>query len=136
MPFEYSRTIHFHETDAAGVVYFAHILTLCHEAYEASLAAVGIDLRRFFSSQLIALPVVHAEARFHKPMFCGDVVAIQLVPTLMSPNSFEIAFQVLNPERESLANAKTRHLCIETATRSRQPLTDEVAQWLQRWQSI
>ena len=47
--FVYTRSIRFHETDAAGVVYFANVLVLCHEAYEASLAAAGIDLGEFFS---------------------------------------------------------------------------------------
>ena len=48
MPFEYPRTIRFADTDAAGVVYFAQILSICHEAYEASLQASGIELRQFF----------------------------------------------------------------------------------------
>lgn len=62
MAFIYDRTIHFSETDSAGVVYFANILTLCHEAYEASLVASGIELRSFFSSKEIAVPITHAEA--------------------------------------------------------------------------
>jgi 1,4-dihydroxy-2-naphthoyl-CoA hydrolase len=58
MAFIYSRTIHFQETDAAGVVYFANLLALCHEAYEASLAEAGVDLRQFFSSGgEVAVPV-------------------------------------------------------------------------------
>ena len=41
MPFTYERTIHFADTDAAGVVFFANYLRLCHEAYEEALAAAG-----------------------------------------------------------------------------------------------
>ena len=48
MAFLYTRTIRFHETDAAGVVYFANLLTLCHEAYEAALAEAGLDVKSFF----------------------------------------------------------------------------------------
>jgi len=36
MPFTYSRTVHFADTDAAGVVFFANFLAICHEAYEES----------------------------------------------------------------------------------------------------
>ncbi|MEM9980588.1 MAG: acyl-CoA thioesterase, partial [Cyanobacteria bacterium P01_D01_bin.2] len=57
--YTYRRTIRFHETDAAGVVYFANVLTLCHEAYEASLAAAGINVRVFFGGGSLAVPVVH-----------------------------------------------------------------------------
>ena len=42
MPFVYHRTIRFADTDAAGVVFFPNYLTICHEAYEESLAAAGI----------------------------------------------------------------------------------------------
>ena len=44
MPFEYQRTVHFADTDAAGVVFFANYLAICHEAYEESLGAAGIGL--------------------------------------------------------------------------------------------
>ena len=46
MSFAYSRTIHFADTDAAGVVYFARYLSICHEAYEEALAAAGIDMKQ------------------------------------------------------------------------------------------
>ena len=48
MAFTLRRVIRFQETDAAGVVYFANLLALCHEAYEASLAHAGIALKPFF----------------------------------------------------------------------------------------
>jgi len=34
MTFAYDRKIHFADTDSAGVVYFARLLSICHEAYE------------------------------------------------------------------------------------------------------
>ncbi len=46
----YYRTIHFSDTDAAGVVYFSTLLSICHEAYENSLQVAGIELKTFFTS--------------------------------------------------------------------------------------
>lgn len=43
----YKRIIRFQDTDAAGVVYFANILAMGHEAYEASLNQVEINLKSF-----------------------------------------------------------------------------------------
>ena len=40
MPFSYSRSVRFADTDAAGVVFFANYLALCHEAYEEALAGL------------------------------------------------------------------------------------------------
>ncbi|MEL6263434.1 MAG: thioesterase family protein [Cyanobacteria bacterium J06626_6] len=142
MPFLYRRTIRFHETDAAGVMYFANLLTLCHEAYEAAIALAGFDLATFFSAQgAIALPIVHTSADFFQPMRCGDVIAVQLTPKLLTVNSFEISYGVYprkpeevatDPSGKRLASALTRHLCISPQTRRRQPLPAELTRWVEQ----
>lgn len=43
MAYAYRRTIHLADTDAAGVVYFAQLLHICHEAYEICLIGNGMD---------------------------------------------------------------------------------------------
>jgi len=133
MPFEYPRTIRFADTDAAGVVYFAQILSICHEAYEASLQASGIELRQFFSRGAIAVPIIHTAADFRRPLLCGDAITVQLTPTQTGNDSFEIQYEVLQAGGKVAAIASTRHVCIDTATRQRHPLTPELTQWLQRW---
>lgn len=136
MPFEYRRTIHFQDTDAAGVVYFAQILSICHEAYEASLQALGVDLRLFFSRGAIAVPITHTAADFHRPLRCGDEITVELTPTPTGEDSFEIQYRVLPAGGQVAAIASTRHVCIDPATRQRHPLTPELAQWLQRWSQV
>ena len=64
MGFRYERTVRLADTDAAGVVYFARVLSICHEAYEASLAAAGVPLASWIRKGTIALPIVHAHADF------------------------------------------------------------------------
>ena len=133
MPFEYHRTIHFQDTDAAGVVYFARLLSICHEAYEDALQKSGIDLRLFFGRSEIAVPITHTAADFHRPLMCGDIIIVQLTPAQLAPESFEIQYKVLQASGKLAVIATTRHICITTATRQRHPLTPELTQWLQRW---
>ena len=131
MAFTYSRSIRFSETDAAGVVYFANVLTFCHEAYEASLIASGIDVRSFFSDKEIAVPIVHAEVDFFKPMFCGDPITIALTPKLLRPSEFEIAYHLYHKlPHQPIGKALTRHVCIRPETRSRQELSPDLFHWL------
>lgn len=135
MPFVYQRTVRFSDTDAAGVVYFANVLSLCHEAYEASLAATGIDLKMFFGKGEVAVPIAHASVDFFRPMSCGDRLEIHLTPKLLKESEFEIAYAVFledQPER-SVSNATTRHVCIDSATRKRRSLPEYLSQWLERW---
>lgn len=134
MGFCYPRTIRFHETDAAGVVYFAQVLTLCHEAYEAALAEAGFDLRQFFGGGDLAVPIVHASVDFRRPLYCGDRIEIQVTgqpqaPT--QPERFELTYRLtLVDESSPLATALTRHVCIDAANRRPRPLPIELQQWL------
>ncbi len=130
MPFSYHRTVRFQDTDAAGVVYFANVLSMCHEAYEASLAAAGIDLHTFFSRAEVAVPIIHADVDFFKPMVCGDRLIIHLTARPLPDCVFEIDYRILHADRGTLlSQAHTRHVCIRRDTRSRHPLPTDMNHW-------
>lgn len=138
MAFTRSYPIRFQDTDAAGVVYFARGLTICHAAYEDSLQAAGVDVRTFFSpTASLAYPIVHASMDYHRPLCCGDIVTITLRPTRLEEASFEVAYHLYRETETGadrfLAAALTRHVCIETQPRRRHPLPVEMVQWLQTW---
>ncbi|GAB4469733.1 MAG: thioesterase family protein [Elainellaceae cyanobacterium] len=143
MPFTYSRTVRFRDTDAAGVVYFANVLSMCHEAYEASLAASGINLNAFFCYPRIAIPITHATVDFMRPSFCGDEQKIYVTPKKLKDSEFEIEYEVFTVERVGkeipeiqetcVARAFTKHVCIDSAQRARSPLPLEVMKWLSQW---
>lgn len=139
--FTYLRTVRFQDTDAAGVVYFANVLSMCHESYEASLMAAGIDLNTFFRAESAAFPIVHAEIDYAQPMFCGEEYMISVTPTLLSPDKFENRYQIRTAALDSeagepsitatlVAQAATLHLCIDPKTRKRRLLPSQVRQWL------
>lgn len=131
MPFIYKRVIRFSDTDAAGVVYFANMLSICHEAYEASLIAANINLKLFFSNPTAAIPIVHASVDFSRPLFCGDEINITVQPRQLSIDKFEINYQVLGLNKQLMAKAITRHVCINPASRNKQGLASEMMFWLQ-----
>lgn len=132
MLFSYIRTVRFQDTDAAGVVYFANVLAMCHEAYEASLAASGINLKAFFSNSKVAIPIVSAKVDFRRPMFCGEDLIIELIAQQLSDNEFEIAYQIFIGDAKDkwAAKAVTKHVCINPETRKRQNLSEEMMEWL------
>lgn len=137
--FVYHRTIRFSDTDAAGVVYFANGLSLCHEAYEASIAASGIELQSFFRGAAIAVPITKASIDFYKPMLCGDRIAISLEPNLLSPAEFQIAYHLYfedfegeDQNKKPIAKALTTHVCIDSSTRKRCNLSDRLLKWINK----
>ena len=140
MTFTLQRRIYLNDTDAAGVVYFARGLEICHQAYEESLADAGISLERIIREGQTALPIVRAEIDFLRPMFCGDRIQISLNASLISNSEFAIAYQISpidnfdNCDR-LLVKAKTQHVCINPQIRRRIDLPAEIHEWLNHCQS-
>jgi len=132
MPFAYSRTIHFADTDAAGVVFFANYLAICHEAYEEALGAAGINLKRFFADHDVVVPIAKSEAEYLRPLACGEKVAVNLRVQRQSENSFEIHYELvrLGPPAKAAARLRTEHVCIDAATRARKALPPALASWV------
>lgn len=145
MAFTYSRRVHFQDTDAAGVVFFANAFSMAHEAYEASLVASGIDLKMFFRNPDLAIPVVESRANFFRPLLCGDEVQIAVTPKREMPSEFSINYDVLILSdgvdgRQDESNGTrvaiqvfTRHVAIHPVQRKRMSLTEEMLDWIHQW---
>jgi 1,4-dihydroxy-2-naphthoyl-CoA hydrolase len=133
MSFSYEYTIQFRDTDAAGVVYFASIISICHVAYEASLTAANIDLKLLVNNPDFAVPIAHVSADFFKPLYCGDRVVIQLTPSSIDSCRFEIKYLLSSPESLIIATIITKHVIISPQTRRRQELPASLSKWLRQW---
>jgi 1,4-dihydroxy-2-naphthoyl-CoA hydrolase len=133
MPFSYQRTIHFADTDAAGVVFFANLLSICHEGYEEALLASGIELAGFFKETDVIVPITSSEASYLRPLAVGDKVRVSVEPALLSENSFEVRYEIVKSgprgDKPSV-RARTEHVCIDTKTRRRLALPPRLAAWV------
>jgi 1,4-dihydroxy-2-naphthoyl-CoA hydrolase len=130
--FTYPRTIHFSDTDAAGVVFFARALAICHEAYEESLSAAGLELHAFFSAKGVIVPIGKAEAEYLRPLAVGDKVRVAVVPAPLTENSYEVRFEIvkLGPVEKPAARVRTEHVCLDAASRKRTPVPPDLAAWV------
>ena len=137
MTFNYLRRIYLSDTDAAGVVYFAKGLEICHQAYEESLAETGINLNQTIQEGNIALPIVRAKIDFSRPIFLADRIRVSLVASLVSNNEFAIAYQIspFDNLEQILVRAQTKHVCIDPQTRKKISLPSTMLEWVNRFQS-
>jgi 1,4-dihydroxy-2-naphthoyl-CoA hydrolase len=131
---EFHRRVRFGDTDAAGVVNFAHLLRWCHEAYEESLERFGLAAAEVFptpgSLLEVALPIVHCSADYFRPLVCGDAITIRLVPVRLDLGSFEVRYSFTSSD-QSVAQGLTRHLAIENPSRRRCGLPTAINRWLE-----
>jgi len=132
MPFSYHRTIHFADTDAAGVVFFANYLAICHEAYEEALGAAITDLKTFFADHGVIVPIIKSQAEYLRPLSCGDKVRVTLSATSLGDDGFTLDFELhrLGPPEKLSARVRTEHVCISSTNRKRQPLPPPLAAWV------
>jgi 1,4-dihydroxy-2-naphthoyl-CoA hydrolase len=132
MPFNYSRTVRFADTDAAGVVFFANYLAICHEAYEESLAAAGIELQGFFKNTGVVVPIARSEAAYLRPLQPGDKLRISVAPEALSENSFTVRFEIfrVGSVEKIAARIRTEHVATSPAKRERVPLPPALAAWV------
>lgn len=125
MPRNYSRRIYLGDTDAAGVVYFAKLLSICHEAYEEYLTSQGIDFGKLVQGASLGIPIVHAQIDVWRPLFCSDEIEIELTPEILSEDSFLVNYSLLK-NKEIIGKAITKHIAIDPITRKRSKLTSEI----------
>jgi len=132
MPFTYQRTIHFPDTDAAGVVFFPNYLAICHEAYEEALAAAGIGIREFFSDTGVVVPISKSNAEYLRPLYCGDKLKVSVKPALLTGDSYAVEYEMvkLGTAEKLVGHVRTSHVCIDSKTRERVPLPPALAAWV------
>ena len=131
------RRVRFGDTDAAGVMHFHQLFRWCHEAWEESLERYGIAAGSIFPGSRgqehwpdTALPVVHCEADFLRPLHGGDHLQVRLKPQRLNPGCFDVhtRFQL---DGVDVATGLIRHLAIQTSTRQRCPLPNAIDLWLE-----
>lgn len=123
----YRYRVRLTDTDAAGVVYFANLLSICHIAYEETLITRGINLQEWVKEGTIAIPILHGEIDCLRPIYWGDLVLVTLTPQFSSETELVITYElVTETNREKvLAKGQTKHVCINPQTRQRFPFPNQ-----------
>ncbi len=126
----YSYQVQLRDTDAAGVVYFANLLAICHGAYEFSLRDAGLNLKTMMTNPIVAIPIIQASIDFQRPLYCGDQLQIILMPALHSSSEFSIGYQVCLDGGQVAAQAVTKHVAIDSTSRRRTNLPSPIQDWI------
>jgi len=107
--YSHPAVIQLHHTDAAGILFFGHLFMLAHDAYQAGMAVLGLDLRRILDEGTYLLPIVHAEADFKAPLRVGDAIDIRVTVERLGQGSFTLAYDFVQATGDVAATARTVH---------------------------
>ncbi len=112
MVFRSSRGIDFPMVDLAGIVYYPRYWDLAHVFFEEIWEPLcGISYPAVLKEKRLALPLVHSEATFHKPMIYGDVAHCEISIIKMGKTSISWRFRIHNQSNELCWSAIQTTVC-------------------------
>ncbi|WP_295880024.1 thioesterase family protein [uncultured Thiohalocapsa sp.] len=119
--FEHHFRVALHDTDAAGVLFFAHLFRHAHDAYEAWMTQLGFPLDAMLRAGDLRLPLVHAEADYRRPLHHGAAVSVQITPAAVGAGSFTLHYRFRTGDGNLAATARTVHAAIDADGRRSLP---------------
>jgi len=119
--FEHKLTVPFQDVDAAGVVFYAHLFRYAHEAYEKFMQQIGCSLQELLAEASYLLPLVHAQADYHRPLHHADKLKIELRLKRLGQTSFTLGYRVLGEDQTEHVTLETVHTALDSTTQ--RPLT-------------
>ena len=131
--FVHRLVVRFHEIDRAGIAYFTRAYEYCHAAFEEMLvAALGVDLERFFSESEWMMPLVHSEADYLAPMRISDRLVVELRIERLGTSSVTFAYRVVGEDGVERARVRLVHACISRADFQKRALPESLVEGLRR----
>ncbi len=127
--------VRMHDTDMAGILYFARQFRFAHDALEDFAESEGFQFNELFNNQRFVFVIVHAEADYLIPLQIGDKLEIQLAVEQIGNSSFTISYQIykLGKSKPTLAGkAKTIHVTLNGKTRKKILIPEELRAKLQK----
>lgn len=124
-PFTYQTVVRLHQTDAAGLLFFARQFELVHDCYEAYLHLNAVSFARLLKDRDYLLPIISANGNYAAPLMAGDQLVISMICTSCRANSFELTYELFRGD-EAVGRASTVHVCIDFQTRLKRPLPEPI----------
>lgn len=131
--FTYKTQIRLHDTDAAGILFFAHQFAIVHDAYEQLLEKLGFSFPTMLNQRPYFLPIVHAESDYKAPLFVGDKITIRITLGQIGETSFSFIYTIHNQKNVLVGTAKTVHVTIDKKKRTKIKLPGEIRRSLEKF---
>ena len=123
-------SVKLHDTDAAGLLFFANQFRMAHDAYEVFLGQIGFGFARIFQDGDFLLPIVHAEADYKARLQVGDKVTIRLTVEKVGDSSFVLLYDLSDADGKSVGTVRTVHVCTDKGSGEKRNLPDELRRGL------
>lgn len=115
-----------HDTDMAGILYFARQFRFVHDALEDLFESEGYKFDALFQQHDFIFVIVHAEADYLKPLKVGDKLEVHITIEKMGDSSVIILYDIYRDAHELVGTAKTVHVCLERIARTKTSIPADI----------
>ena len=122
--------VRMHDTDMAGILYFARQFRFAHDALEDFLGSLGYNFGEIFRHEHFIFVIVRAEADYLKPLNVGDKLDIHLIIEHVGNSSFSVFYKIYNSDKLLVGKVKTVHVTVDAKTRKKIPIPEKFKQFL------
>lgn len=124
--------VRMHDTDMAGILYFARQFRFVHDALEDFAETEDLKFDHIFNNKTFVFVIVHAEADYLAPLKVGDVLEVHLKVEKIGNSSFTIGYDIYRSKNELVGRAKTVHVTLDNKTRTKIPIPAELKHKLEK----
>jgi acyl-CoA thioesterase FadM len=118
--------IPFHLADPAGIVFFGHVFSLAHQAYEQFISdQLGYTWTEWFQNPEWIVPIKQADAHYLHPLVAGQSCHMELHVTALSSTSFTLTSSL--SQQQVCCTVKTLHVFCRKATKHKMPIPPPIS---------
>jgi 1,4-dihydroxy-2-naphthoyl-CoA hydrolase len=114
--------VRMHDTDMAGILYFARQFRFAHDALEDFIDSLGLSFDQIFRLEHYVFVIVHAEADYLAPLHVGDKIDVELWISSIGNSSFTVLYNIIKSDKTLAGTAKTVHVTLDAKTRQKIPI--------------
>lgn len=125
--------VRMHDTDMAGILYFARQFRFAHDALEDFVESEGMTFATIFNESHFVFVIVHAESDYLAPLSVGDKLEIHLCVEKIGKTSFTINYQIYKQPHTLVGTAKTVHVTLNATTREKIDIPQGFKDFLEKY---
>lgn len=124
-----------HDTDMAGILYFANQFRFAHDALEDMLKGEGYTIYDIFHRQNFVMVIVHVEADYFAPLRGGEDLEVHLTVEKIGTSSITFCYHIYKSDHQLVGTAKTVHVTLDTKTHKKVPVPHFIHEKLLKYTS-
>ena len=133
MEFIAKNKVRMHDTDMAGILYFARQFRFAHDALEDFVESeTGISFDDVFRREKFVFVIVHCEADYFAPLTVGDSLEIRLSVEKIGNSSFTLFYKIFRKDT-LIGTVKTIHVSLNSETRVKIEIPEKLRTSLEKY---